>query len=490
MSLQKITPERCNSRVYALTIFLSLCFFALTFYLRSSTNCLGTPFILTFLGVIAFSFVSQRWETLILLLLVMTSTVFEMMEFPTIPINIGDLFLSDVLIIFLIVSRLLKKVTVNITLIPKPMGYPVIAFIILGVFSFLYAIFCYNVSTVRAGIEMRDIFYFTLFFLVIYYVRDARQLKTLILGMGIVAGLVAILLLVQYALGYEHSILGGRVEVLDTAGQRFGKVTRVLAPGTSVMFFFLIMAISMYILKGIRRKAGLLLLIFISILVVGLILTFARSLWIGALFAVLFICLAGRRRISTYPRITILLVGASLGYILILQTKALNTTLIRDAIMLRYQSILKARSNFHDDTLYVRYMESRYALMKIIEHPFLGIGLGNSYRPRIFGNVSYEEIVDGTMVHIGYLAVQMKMGIGGTIILLWMMVLFFSRALRRWKLVKDNLFQTVVLGGAACMLALAILNLGPSPFLVLSWIAPMGVCMGIIEKIYQLEGIA
>ena len=89
----------------------------------------------------------------------------------------------------------------------------------------------------------------------------------------------------------------------------------------------------------------------------------------------------------------------------------------------------------------MRLLESRFAWEKITENPLLGIGLGNSYRPMIFGNITYERAVHGTIVHCGYLATQLKMGLPGTLVFLWMMIAFLRRAALRWKRIKNPFYQ-------------------------------------------------
>ncbi|MFH1861582.1 MAG: O-antigen ligase family protein, partial [bacterium] len=473
-----------------LTILFAFLFFALTFYLRNTVGSLSSPFVIVFLGTVALSLIVHRWEVLILIVLICTSTVFEMLEFPTIPIAIGDLFYTDILLFLLILSRIVRRVTENVVIIPKPMGYPILASILVGIFSFIYATVGLNVSTTLAGIELRPIIYLALFFVVVYAIKTLRQLNTLLLGIMITSVIVAALLAVQHLIGTETSIIAGRVEMLRTAEKRYSDLTRVLIPGSSMVFFALIACIAIFVLKGLKRRARNLLLLVIATLCLGLILTFTRVFWIMVFAATVLMLIIARRQKIVYPRMTMLIVIAGLVLTLVIQTNSLNSAVIKEAVLRRSASILSATERFREDTLFVRYLESRYAWQKIVENPLLGIGLGNQYRPVIFGNVYYEKISKGTQLHNGYFATQLKMGLLGTIVFLWLIGAFLHRFFKRWKLIKDPLYQSVALGVAVCVGGMLISNLISSPFLAIHWVAVFSVSMGVVEKIYQFEDIS
>ena len=489
MNLTEITLPYQKRRINLLTIFLGLSFFGLIFYFRTALGDLSTPFTFTFLGIIALSVIFGKLETFILLLLILTATVFELPEFPTVPIQIGDLYFSDLLIIILLLGRLLKRVTVDVTIIPKPMGYPVLAILLVGIFSFVYAVVGFHVSTASAGIELRAIIYFSLFFLVCYYIRNQRQLRSLLLGIALLACIVTVLQLIQWIIGPETNFLQCRLETLATARIKFAGVARVILPGKSIVLFTLNTLIAIYILKALKRPGRSLLIPAIALLTLGLIMTFGRIHWIMVMAGTLLLLILARRRLIIYPRITFLIVGASLVLTLILQLNVLNPAAIRDAIFKRTVSIVRAPSNFKEDTLYMRYLESRFAWQRIIEHPLLGIGLGNTYRPLVFGNVDYERFIRGTNVHNGYLATQLKMGILGTLAYSWLVLAFFYRFLHKWKRIEDPLYQTVALGVAMSVGGMLIANLTASPFLTVFWVSVTAVGMGVVEKIYQFEGI-
>jgi O-antigen ligase len=208
------------------------------------------------------------------------------------------------------------------------------------------------------------------------------------------------------------------------------------------------------------------------------------------MFSVLLLIFIERKRFTLYPRLTLLFACALLGGIILLQAKIIEPKIFKEAVLERSTSILRAHKNFRNDTLYMRFLESKYAWEKIKDYPLLGIGLGTPYRQNIFGNTSYERNVGGTMVHSGYLAGQLKMGILGTVTIFSMAIVFLVRAFKRWWRIETPLYRAVVLGITVYILGLMFLNIGPSPFLTVTWVAVVATSMGITERIYQLEGIA
>ncbi len=482
-------PDERQS-IYLTTVLLGLMFFLSIFFFRSAVADFSTPFSYVFLGVVLIGFISGRFEAFIILFLVITSTVFELMEFPTVPIQVGDLYFSDILIILLLIGRLLKRVTLRVDIIPKSMGYPVLAFILVAAFAFIYSIIGSDVSISRAGVDFRNFFHLSLFFLVMYYVKNQRQLKSMMLGIGIVGSALAIMQLMQWIIGYEHNFLSCRVEAVVTAGREYEKVARVMFPGTSIILFTLNTIIAVYIFKGLQLRWRMLLIAATTLLSFAMLATFSRALWVAVLIGSLLIVFFARRKLTTYPRILLLVVGAALLITLGLRAKILQTDIVKDVIYSRSLSTVSAIRNLRDDTLYMRFMEYHYAWKKITENPLLGIGFGTAYRPNIFGNVEYERESNGTFVHNGYLAIQLRMGLLGSLVFLWLMLTFFYRVLSRWKKIKEPFYRAVVVGIAASILGVLIFNITTSAFLYIYWISMAAVGMGIAEKIYQFEGIA
>jgi O-antigen ligase len=357
-------------------------------------------------------------------------------------------------------------------------------------FTFIYTIMNSNVSIAKAGMDLRVLFHLSLFFLVVYYVKSHRQLKTLILGIGIISGILAVMQLIQWAVGHENDILGVRLEALSTAGHDYGDISRVMLPGTPVILFSLNTFLAIYVFNKLRIKLRILLIIAIALLAAGMIATFSRALWVSVIVALFIIILLAQKRKRSYPRVIMLIASTVVIIILVMRTTFLANLQVKDAIFSRTMSIVNMPRNIQDDTLWIRIIEFQYAWEKILDNPLIGIGFRTSYRPNIFGNVDYERRTAGTFVHSGYLAIQLKMGLLGTTVFLWMMGTFFVRTRRRLRKLEDPLYRAVVIGIFVSIVGILIFSItSPAPIMFIYWVTVTAIGFGIAEKIFQLEGI-
>jgi len=75
-------------------------------------------------------------------------------------------------------------------------------------------------------------------------------------------------------------------------------------------------------------------------------------------------------------------------------------------------------------------------------------------------------------------------------VLIWLLFIFFKRAITKWRYITNPLYQSVFVGILASMASLLILNIFGCVILTSPWITVIAVSIGISEKILQLENIA
>jgi O-antigen ligase len=145
-----------------------------------------------------------------------------------------------------------------------------------------------------------------------------------------------------------------------------------------------------------------------------------------------------------------------------------------------------------DDSVQWRITESRYAIQSIVQHPFLGIGLGNLYRPEVFGdetqyNHEFPQYGARWYIHNAYLWVLIDTGLIGFVPFIWLFWTFLLRGFTRWRKIEDPKLRVVVLGFSLGILGQAISNL-VAPNFIQSWVLVVfAIMLGVNEVIYRWE---
>ena len=213
-------------------------------------------FLLIGIAGIIYLIVAWSWPEIALLgVLLFTSTIFDIYALPSIPIGIGNLVISDILIFVLIGIILLRGVIKSASyFIHTPIDVPLLAFYGTALLATAVGIYSSRVTFNQSLGEVRVVNFFLTFFIVTNLVRNEKQLRRLYSGIIFLAIIVAIAMIAQYSLGNAIKILPGRVETLSTAGTTSYGITRVLPPGQSlVMLGFICLVVQMLFDKTSSR---------------------------------------------------------------------------------------------------------------------------------------------------------------------------------------------------------------------------------------------
>jgi O-antigen ligase len=128
-----------------------------------------------------------------------------------------------------------------------------------------------------------------------------------------------------------------------------------------------------------------------------------------------------------------------------------------DSIVERFSTLFTVKETWTSGSLEWRKIENQYAWRNIVQHPLLGIGLFNIYRPPLPGmNIGREGWDSKRFIHNGYLWVLVNMGLIGFIPLMWFYIRFLIRGLLNWRKIRDPKERSVVLGYAICGVALSL----------------------------------
>ena len=253
------------------------------------------PYVLLVVGG-AIIYITVVWiwpEYALLGILVLLATAIDENQLPSIPIGVGHIIVSDIILFSAIAIILIRGwVEPAFGFRHTNLDFPLLAFYIVAIFSTVLAIINKTVTIQQALGEVRTINLYLTFFLVTNLIRDEKHLRRLISGIFFLATLVGLLMIAQYFLGDVTRILPGRIETLFTGNSGDPGVTRILPPGQSLV---LVALIAQPILLIFDKTPSKFLIRFFQLFVVGLavILTFNRNFWVALVVALLLIVLTG-----------------------------------------------------------------------------------------------------------------------------------------------------------------------------------------------------
>lgn len=355
---------------------------------------------------------SRRPELAVLVMAATNATIFAAKDQPFIPIGVGSLQISDLVILFLYALMVWNILTQPGSRLRKtPLYIPLLLFFLACIYAAYHAM--------RLGTDynqvmrpLRDVACYMIFIPIINLVHTRRQLRTLVIGLAVLAGIVSLLMLVQFGLGHKVAIISGRVEEVETMSMNFAG-TRIRPPGESLLLAMLLIGLSWYTLTK-RVSPTFWNFILVALTAAGVLLTYNRSYWMTVLMSMGLLFLFGGRlarkrllRITGVGLVCIVLVTSSA----ILVTSEKSFDRIVDSFAARFGSLFLGEQLIESKSLSYRAMEMTFAIPTVLAHPITGIGLGTDYRP----NIPHLHDTLRNYCHNGYLLMLMDLGLLGVI---------------------------------------------------------------------------
>lgn len=429
----------------------------------------------------------KRPEIGLLGLLALTSSIIDEASNPAVSIGFGTLYLTDIILFSLLGLIVLRwLVEPDFEFVRTPLDLPLMAFYGGALLSTFVAILRSSVSFNQSLGEVRTVTNYLTLFAVTNLVREERQFRFLLKGLFLLATVVAAAMVVQFLLGGSVAILPGRVETLETEGQSFSDVTRIIPPGESLVVVAFITTIVTLIFDK-PRLAGILVFLQCSLAGLALVLLFKRNLWMGVSLIMLLLAYLvrgrNRQRLVVWGLVTVFL--ATIILLLVLSEPGSKATRLVNASFERLVS-LGSSETYQDQESSLRWrdFEYRYALPQIAAHPWLGLGLGATYRPFVVGrDHEMEDYRD--WIHNGYVWILLKTGLFGFLFLMWCSVAFLWRGLRYWRRIPDPQMRGGVLGFTLTYLVVLIGSIVNPNLMRWHWTPVIGIMMGINEVILK-----
>lgn len=438
------------------------------------------------LGGLVFGFAAvKRPEIALLAVLVATSTIVFEGQLPLLPIGVGSLHVSDILLLGLFATIIFRSLSdPGFKIIRTPLDLPLLGFYGIGLLSTLIAVSQLSVSKDQALRETRVFTYYLVFFVVTNLIRKRAQVVFLIQGLLLLGTGVAVAMIAQFSLGTSVNLFPGRVEILQTQGVSYGDVTRIIPPGQSlVMVAFITLLVLLVIDKSgpsiiIRLFQG-------GVLGLAVIFTFYRNFWLMVGIALLLLVFLVRRR--ERQKLAFLAITGLVLAIIVLAPILIQPGSKAESLIIassdRLATLFRAET-LQEDSLQFRYIEYEYAIPQVVSHPLLGLGFGAQYRP-------WDPRLDWAMfdgrgyIHNGHLWIILKTGFLAYACFLWLSVLFVVRGLRSWRHISDRFMQAVLLAFVLIYIGALVAAIVNPVFKNWYWTPVIGIMMGVNEVILR-----
>ena len=444
-------------------------------------------------GLLMLYVVLKRPEIAVIGIIIATSSIVFEGQLPRISVGIS-FHLSDVFLLGLLgIAFIRSLVETGFRYIRTPLDLPILLLVGFTILSTLIAVFQSSVEAEPARRAIRVFSYYLIFFGVTQLIRERRQLNLLLIGILLIAIVVAIAMVVQFAVGSSIRLLPGRVEGLVTQDAAYDDITRILAPGWSTI---MIAFVALICLLAFEKKPVLAWIYIFLLLLFGLALTltFLRSYWaalIGSI-SLLPVLFKGKYRTRFFSGIFAILALVSIVLLLVLIDPDSRAARLVYASSERLGTLGNVETfQGRDSSLNWRLIENEYAMASIMEHPLIGLGMSSQYRPLDFRldyiNADWSITDLRRYIHNGHLQILLQSGVLGYACFIWLSILFMARGFKFWHGVPDGWAKSVVLGNLIVYLAILVAATVNPTFMEWRWTPLFGVMFGTNEVIYQLN---
>lgn len=444
-------------------------------------------FVFGLLAAVVFTYATlKRPELALLGILVTTSSIVFEDQLPMLSVGISFHIPDFLLLGCLGLIGLRWLVDPEFKIVRTPLDWPLLIFYGVTLLSTFIAIYHSSVDVVEARRWIRTLSYYLTFFIITNLVKERRQLNFLLNGLFLLATIVAAAMVLQFLLGDAVQILPGRVESLTTQGTKFEDVTRILPPGWSIMLVSFVAILCILVLE---KFTSLVWLNFIQLGLMGmaLLFTFLRSYW-AVLILVFFLLVYFFRGVDRQKYIQwgiVVIFMAVVILLLIFSNPGSRAKKLVSASMDRLSTLVNNGTfQGQDSSLNGRLIENSYAYSAILAHPWLGMGMGFTYRPSDRRIDSPDNLYDFRKhIHNGHLWILLQSGLLGYLSFMWLSLAFLMRGFRYWRSITNDRLRGVVLGFALVYLAVLIAAWVNSTFMQWRWTPVIGILMGVNEII-------
>lgn len=449
-------------------------------------------------GLVAVVGASRFWRSPIpalLLILIFYSTIFEVDVLPLVPIGIGSLNPIDVVLLSclaMIAFRRWREPDFTFFI-----GLPEFAVLI-----FVTALALSTVVGLTEGLtnidDATNEIRYSGYYLVILVVgalstsiRDVDRLINCFLGLAV---LVALLMIIQAAVGDAITLVNGRVEPIGQGEADPDGATRVIPGGR---YLILVAFWTFSTLLGMAREHVWKYRIGWLVTGAGVLLTFNRNFWVSSVVVLSLIAIAlGRGHRRHFGRGLLGATGIATALclaVLVGPSNEVKTSLIGfgDRTLSIFDSetyeSTSTTPNGSLSSLEFRRAENRYAAPHLTPPSPLGLGAGAPYRP-LDPRLDWDEFIDGpAYIHNGHFWVLIKAGYIGYGALMVAFLSSIARGLNLWRRLEDPKHQAVCIVFSLGLVGVLLSSIVDPALTDATWAPIFGVITGVNAAFLRLH---
>lgn len=392
-------------------------------------NLLIVGGVIAFLTLLfIFSGTDHILKSIIILILIATIPFTEfVLEF--FQLKIHDFAILIVLTVILLKLLVGKQ---RYFVFPTKIGKPLLFFIAMVIFTSLLG-FLNDHSLSHNLHQVRYLIYYSLFFIIVYFIRDGKQVKWL--------GFIIIFSSFVVAIEYITVVLAT------------GSFSRISQHNVYLLYVAFPLLFSLLLYSNSKNYKVVSMVVLIPI-IIAIIFSRSRTGWVCfiiELFVLLLLFLLDKGLKPKYILTSTMVLMSTIFVITVLwgrlyQLKGLKTQL---------SSRIESYEDITGDYAFLMRIElNSYAIQKYLKHPVIGSGLGDIVKYRIFSNF-FERDQSPEVIWIDntYLNFLWKTGTIGFVIFLWLYYTFLGRSYYVFKNTKDQFAKWFSLGIFATFLA-------------------------------------
>lgn len=337
----------------------------------------------------------------------------------------------------------------------SPITFPLIIFLSATLMAFIIGILRGH-KFWHCSSDLNAIMYYGLCFIMLEEIRNKKELYRLFVLVVIAA--VFGLLRGLYHLIVVNPPVDIGIEIIYKGLSRLRD-----ASVFALIMFILSVAMVAILPKGKRRAVFMLLSLFFAAMQ---ILSFARSLWVAAVFglAFLFFVSLAKQKTNFVKLISISIIALSI-YISIAMSVPVDNPLHKSiyALEKRYESAFTAKE---EPSIMTRGSEWAEAKRRALQYPFLGNGLGTEFTYFRYDVWLGTPRWDTTRyIHNAYLFIFLNMGLMGLLSFLWFCFSFIRYGLKIYGSLEQGMDKALALGITSSFASLMVVSLA-GPFLI------------------------